>query len=70
LYSREHTFIRPVMANKCWGISQNNNRKVGNFVANILSDVFTYQTQKPKQDDTSQVATLTTPNAPVLSKVF
>ena len=39
------------------------------FVANFLSGLFTYQTQKPEQDDTSGVATPTTLKVPVLSTV-
>jgi hypothetical protein len=40
------------------------------FVANFLSGPFRYQTQKPEQDDTSEVATPATLKAPVLSTVF
>jgi hypothetical protein len=39
------------------------------FIANFLSGLFKYQTQKLEQDDTPEVATPATMNAPVLSAV-
>jgi hypothetical protein len=40
------------------------------FVANLLSGLFTFQTQKPEQNDTSAVASPAKMNAPVLSTAF
>jgi len=40
------------------------------FLANFLSVIFTYQNQKPEQDDTSGVATPAALNEPVLSTIF
>jgi len=40
------------------------------FVVSFLSGLFTYQTQKPQQDETSGVATPATLNSPVLPTVF
>lgn len=77
LYSRERTYTSCIEKDICYflywqtlRLTSKITEKSKIFVTNFLSDLLTYQTPKPEQDDTSAVATLVTLNVPVLSTVF